>query len=101
MLTPILHNSDQLFSFFNDLGLELMLLQPQHMINVADALLGCENTKTFAALQRQFVQAPDPSNMTDFLRMSPWQANKVRDALLQHQVTCLLAEAEKRFSRNL
>ena len=95
MLTRILHNSDQLFSFFNDLGLELMVPQRQHILNMADALLVCEDTKTLAALQRQFVQAPDASNMADFLRISPWQANDVRDALRQHQVARLLAEAQK------
>jgi hypothetical protein len=91
MLTRILHNSDQLVSFFNDLGLDLMLPQRQHMLNMADALLVCEDTKTLAALQRQFVQAPDASNMADFLRISPWQASDVRDALRSYQVNRLLA----------
>jgi len=95
MLTRILHNSDQLYSFFNELGLNLMLPQRQHLLNMADALLVCEDVKTLAALQRQFVQAPDASNMADFLRISPWQANDVRDALRQHQVARLLTEAEK------
>jgi len=93
MLTRILHNSDPLFSFFNDLGLDLLLPQRQHMLNMADALLVCEDTKTLAALQRQFVQAPDASNMADFLRISPWQAHDVRDALRIHQVNRLLAGA--------
>ena len=95
MLTRILHNSDHLVSFFNDLGLDLMLPQRQHMLNMADALLVCEDTKTLAALQRQFVQAPDASNMADFLRISPWQGNDVRDALRQYQVVRLLAAAKK------
>jgi hypothetical protein len=38
---------------------------------MADALLVCEDKKTLAALQRQFVQTPDASNMADFLRISP------------------------------
>ena len=94
MLTRILHNSDQLRSFFNKLGLALTLPQRQHMLNMADALLVCEDDKTLAALQRQFVQAPDASNMADFLRISPWQANEVRDALRRHQVIRLLAEVK-------
>lgn len=92
MLTRILHNSDRLQSFFNELGLDLSLPQRQHMLNMADALLVCEDTKTLAALQRQFVQAPDASNMADFLRISPWQAHDVRDALRIYQVNRLLAE---------
>ncbi len=63
-----------------------MLPQRQHMLNMADALLVCEDTKTLAALQRQFLQAPDTSNMADFLRISPWQANDVSDALRQHLI---------------
>ena len=95
MLTRILHNSDQLQSFFNKLSLDLYLPQRQHMLNMADALLVCEDTKTLAALQRQFVQAPDASNMADFLRISPWQAHDVRDALRTYQVTRLLAGVDQ------
>lgn len=94
MLTRILHNSDQLRSLFNELGLDLSLPQRRHMLNMADALLVCEDTKTLAALQRQFVQAPDASNMADFLRISPWRVNSVRDALRQHQISRLLREAK-------
>ena len=94
MLTRILHNSDQLRSFFNELGLALSLPQRQHMLNLADALLVCEDDKTLAALQRQFVQAPDASNMADFLRISPWQAHDVRDALRRQQVSRLVAEVK-------
>lgn len=95
MLTRILHNSDHLQSFVNNLNLDLSVPQKQHMLNMADALLVCEDTKTLAALQRQFVQAPDASNMADFLRISPWQAPDARDALRQFQVDRLLAEAKK------
>jgi len=95
MLTRILHNSDHLHSFFNELNLDLFVPQRQHMLNMADALLVCEDTKTLAALQRQFVEAPDASNMADFLRISPWQAHDVRDALRQYQVDRLLTEVEK------
>ena len=91
MLTRILHNSDPLHSFFNELGLDLSLPQRQHMLNLADALLVCEESKTLAALQRQFVQAPDASNMADFLRISPWRVHDVRDALRLYQVKRLLA----------
>lgn len=61
------------------------------MLNMADGLLVCEATKTLAALQRQFVQAVDASNMADFLRISPWHAAEVRDALRRYQVSRLLA----------
>lgn len=71
MLTRILRNSPNLCHFFDQLGLDLYQPQRRHILNMADALLVCEDTKTLAALQRQFVEAPDASNMADFLRISP------------------------------
>jgi hypothetical protein len=95
MLTRILHNSERLCAFFDQLQLTLYKPQRQHILNMADALLVCEDEKTLAALQRQFVQAPDVSNMADALRISPWQADDVRAALKAHQVAWLIAQAEQ------
>lgn len=95
MLTRILHPSNKLCTFLEQLDIELSQPQRRHMLNMADALLVCEEEKTLAALQRQFVEAPDASNMADFLRISPWQAEEVRAALRAHQVSWLLAEAER------
>ena len=96
MLTRILHNSGPLCTFLDQLALDLYQPQAQHILNLADALLVCEDTKTLAALQRQFVSAPDASNMADFLRISPWQAPDVRKSLRQNQMQWLIAEAERR-----
>jgi hypothetical protein len=96
MLTRIVHNSEKLCTFLNQLGIKLSQPQHRHILNMADALLTCEDTKTLAALQRQFVEAPDASNMADFLRISPWRADDVRAALRAHQVAWLLAEAERK-----
>jgi len=63
------------------------------MLNLADALLVCEDKKTLAALQRQFIKAPDASNMADFLRISPWHANDVRQSIRLDQVQWALAQA--------
>jgi len=95
MLTRILHNSVHLCTFLDQLDLELSQPQRRHLLNLADALLVCEDEKTLAALQRQFVAAPDASNMADFLRISPWQAEAVRAALRAQQVSWLLAEAAR------
>ena len=86
MLTRILHNSTRLCTFLDQLNLALYQPQAQHILNLADALLTCADTKTLAALQRQFVTAPDASNLADFLRISPWQAQDVRIALRKHQL---------------
>jgi hypothetical protein len=61
---------------------------------MADALLVCEDDKTFAALQRQCVDAPDASNLADCLRLSPWQADDVRTPLRAQQVAWGGAPAE-------
>ena len=96
MLTRILHNSGPLCTFLDQLALDLYQPQAQHILNLADALLVCEDEKTLAALQRQFVSAPDASNMADFLRISPWQVPDVRMSLRQNQMQWLIAEAERR-----
>src|SRR5205085_209247 len=90
MLTRIVRNSPQLCGFLDLLPVELSKPQRQHVLNLADGLLVCEDTKTLAALQRQFLDAPDPSNMADFLRISPWSADSVRQALRRFQVDWLV-----------
>jgi hypothetical protein len=95
MLTRILHNSEKLCTFFDRLNLALSKPQQQHILNLADALLVCEDEKTLAALQRQFIEAPDASNMADFLRISPWSAAEGRTALRVDQVAWIITEAER------
>ena len=46
MLTRILHNSERLCGFFDQLDLTLYKPQHQHILNLADALLVCEDNKT-------------------------------------------------------
>ena len=95
MLTRIVHNSPKICAYFDSLNLELSKPQRQHMLNLMDALLVCEDTKTLAALQRQFIEAPDASNMADYLRISPWQAAVGRAALRTSQVKWVVAQAER------
>jgi len=94
MLTRIVHNSPKLCTFFDQLNTDLSKPQRQHILNLADALLVCEETKTLAALQRQFLEAPDASNMADFLRISPWCAEDARVRLRANQVAWAIAQAE-------
>jgi hypothetical protein len=95
MLTRIVHNSPKLCSFIDQLDIHLSKPQRQHLLNLADALLVCEAEKTLAALQRQFITAPDASNMADFLRISPWIAAEVRNALRSNQVKWAVTHAEQ------
>lgn len=78
------------------MGWHLKLSKPQrqHLLNLMDALLVCEDEKTLAALQRQFISAPDVSNLADFLRISPWQVRDVREAIRTNQVQWAIARAE-------
>ena len=95
MLTRILHNSPKLCTYLNQLGLELSKPQRQHILNIADALLTCEDEKTSAELQRQFLAAPDASNMADCLRISPWNTEAMRSAIRTNQMEWVLAQAER------
>lgn len=95
MLTRIVHNSPGLCAYLEKLDLGMSQPQSQHILNMADALLTCEDEKTLAQLQRQFLEAPDASNMADFLRISPWDAKSVRDALRNQQMNWIICEAEK------
>ena len=94
MLTHIVHQSPQLVIFFENLGLPLTEPQKRHLINLADGILITEGKKTLANIQRQFVEAPDPSNMADFLRISPWPTEEVRRRLQRFMVKRALEIAE-------
>jgi len=93
MLTRILHNSPKLCAFAEPLLTNLSEPQRRHLLDLADALLVCEEKKTLAALQRQFIASTDASNWADFLRISPWSAAAVKGALRQQQIAWALAQA--------
>jgi DDE superfamily endonuclease len=95
MLTRIVRPSPALDTFLRPVTAHLSQPQRQHLLHLADALLVCEDRKTLAALQRQFLDATDPSNWADFLRLSPWSADIVRDSLRCQQLAWLLAEAQR------
>ena len=96
MLTKIVHNSSKLCAFLDPLIESLSEPQRQHLRDLCDALLVCESEHTLAALQRQFVETTDASNWADFLRISPWSAQRVRAELLETQITFAIEQGEKR-----
>jgi DDE superfamily endonuclease len=96
MLTRIVQPSAALETYLESLHLSLSRPQAEHLLNLVDGLLVCDERKTLAALQRQFLDATDPSNWADFLRISPWSVVEARDALRRHQVTWLLELAQAR-----
>ncbi len=96
MLTRIVQPSPALETVLDWLHLHLSRPQRDHLLHLVDSLLVCDERKTLAALQRQFLDATDPSNWADFLRISPWSAADAREALRRHQVTWLLELARAR-----
>jgi len=95
MLTRILHNSPALCIFIEQLDLSLSQPQLRHVCNLADALLVCDSDKTLAALQRQFVECVNASNMADTLRIAPWTAQDVRQPVGAFLVQDTLAQARQ------
>jgi len=95
MLTHIVHPSERLCTFLDQLDLTLSHPQRRHILAIADALLVCETRKTLAALRRQFVEAPDVSNMADCLRISPWTAQDLRQPLGAFMVRWAIEQAEQ------
>jgi hypothetical protein len=96
MLTRIVQPAPALETFLELLHLNLSQPQAEHLLQLVDGLLVCDEPKTLAALQRQFLDATDSSNWADFLRISPWSVAELRDALRRHQVTWLLELAQAR-----
>src|SRR3954463_4204295 len=96
MLTRIVQPSPALETVLDSLHLNLSQPQRDHLLQLVDSLLVCDERKTLAALQRQFLDATEPSNWADLLRISPGPAPAAREALRRHQVTWLLELAQAR-----
>ncbi len=102
MLKLIVQHSPHLLSFLCALPLRLTTPQRQHVLRLADALIVSETRhKTIASLYRVIVEAPDPSNGADSLRLSPWTADDLRAPLRYFIVTDLVAYAQEADERTL
>ena len=94
MLQLIVQHSPTLLAFLCGLHLRLHKPQWQHVLRLADALVVSEaRHKTIASLYRLIVEAPDPSNGADMLRISPWTAEDLRAPLRHFVVADLVAYA--------
>jgi len=79
-------------------GLHIRLTKPQlrHVLSLADALIVSEaRHKTIAGLYRLVLNAPDPSNGADSLRISPWQADDLRTPLRTFVIEDIVAYAQE------
>ena len=95
MFKLIVQHSPQLLAFLCGLHLRLSKPQWQHVLRLADALIVSEaRHKTLAGIYRLIVDAPDPSNGADTLRISPWTAEDLRAPLRHFIVADLVAYAQ-------
>ena len=102
MLKLIVQHSPHLLSFLCALQLRRTKPQRQHVLRLADALIVSETRhKTIASLYRVIVEAPDPSNGADSLRISPWTADDLRAPLRHFIVTDVVAYAQEADERTL
>ena len=96
MLKLIVQHSPKLLVFLCGLHLRLHKPQWQHVLRLTDALVVSEaQHKTIASLYRLIVEAPDPSNGADTLRISPWAAEDLRAPIRHFIVADLVAYAHQ------
>jgi len=77
--------------------LHLRLSKPQHahLVRLSEALVVCQEPhKTLAALNRQWVEAPDVSTDAHFLRQSPWSQHEMRAAVAEFMLRDLIEQAQ-------
>ena len=91
-MKTIVHSSPLLVYFAGLVLAPLSPAQRQYLLRLADALCLDATSHTLAALQRRFLDAPDPSNFADFLRCSPWSEHELRQALQAFVARQLLGE---------
>jgi hypothetical protein len=77
MLTAIVQHSAELVAFITALNIALYQPQMRHLLQMVDALLVSNQTKTISELYRLLKGQPDPKTGADFLRESPWEPNDV------------------------
>jgi len=96
LLKLIVHHSPQLLAFLWGLHIRLTKPQLRHVLSLADALIVSEaRHKTIAGLYRLVLNAPDPSNGADSLRISPWQADDLRTPLRTFVIEDIVAYAQE------
>lgn len=86
MFPKILSPSRALVEFITALHLSLSKPQLRHVVNVADALIVCQSTKTLSALNRELVEPCDVYALADFFNCSPWKADQIRLSLQEYLI---------------
>jgi hypothetical protein len=95
MLTAIVRHSQDLVAFITVLNIALYQPQIRHLIQMVDALLTSNETKTISGLYRLLQGQPDPKNGADFLRESPWAPEDISGPRKRWMVMKFLELARK------
>jgi hypothetical protein len=91
LIKQIVHHCTKLIQFLALLQLNLAKPQYRHVLRLADAAIVCEAPHhTLTTLYNMIVDAPDPSNAADFLRISPWSAQDLREPLRTFTIADLM-----------
>ena len=96
MLKRIIHPSAALVEFMLMLQLHLSQPQQRHVLRLVEAVIVGEGRKTLAELYRLWVDAPDVSAASDFLRVSPWDEQQGEQQVQVFIIEDLLAQARAR-----
>lgn len=94
MIKLIIHPTTLLLNFVLSLQLSLSHPQRRHIERLVEALIVSQGRKTLAQLYRQWVDAPDESSVSDFLRVSPWSAEEMNQSVSAFGLSELLRQAE-------
>ena len=95
MLTAIVQHSQDLVAFISALNIVLYQPQIRHLIQMVDALLVSNETKTISGLYRLVKGQPDPKSGADFLRESPWEPADIGSARKRWMMNMFLELASK------
>jgi len=95
MLTAIVQHPEELVAFITALNIVLYQAQIRHLVQMVDALLVSNGTKTISGLYRLLKGQPDPKNGADFLRESPWEPEDVSSPRKRWMVNKFLELASK------
>ncbi|MEW6609820.1 MAG: transposase [bacterium] len=77
-MIKIVSPTEPLVKFLMVMNLKLSKPQSEHLRRTMEGLIACESSKTLSMISRLFWEAPDPCNLADFFRLSPWQEELLR-----------------------
>jgi hypothetical protein len=85
-MVGIVRRSAAVVTFVGLLSLSLTLPQSRHVERLADMLVMAPRKKTLAQMVAEELDGVDASNLADFLRISPWDADDLRLPLLEFMI---------------